>query len=76
MHISSGSALNGINRLEALFDTNIIIDYLNGVEAARVELARYRRVYRSPITFVEVLVGTSASNELTVRAVLARFTAT
>ncbi|MFW5994531.1 MAG: type II toxin-antitoxin system VapC family toxin [Spirochaetia bacterium] len=62
--------------MEALFDTIIIIDYLNGVEAARVELARYRRVYISPITFVEVLVGTSPANDMTVRAFLARFTTT
>ncbi len=59
--------------MEALFDTNIIIDYLNGIEDARAELKRYRRVFISPISYVEVLVGTSAANDLAVRAFLARF---
>lgn len=72
--ISSGCELNGTDRLEALFDTNIIIDYLNGIPESRAELARYRRVFISPITFVEVLVGTSQASDVTVRAFLARFT--
>ncbi|MCA1755521.1 MAG: type II toxin-antitoxin system VapC family toxin [Spirochaeta sp.] len=62
--------------MDALFDTNIIIDYLNGIELARGELQRYRRVFISPITFVEVLVGTSPSNDVVVRAFLSRFTTT
>jgi len=27
--------------MKALFDTNILIDYLNGIEAAREEIERY-----------------------------------
>lgn len=60
--------------MEALLDTNIIVDYLNGIEHAREELRRYQRAFISPITFVEVLVGTSLANDTVVRAFLARFT--
>ncbi len=59
--------------MNALFDTNIIVDYLNGIEHARTELRRYERVFISPITFIEVLVGTPPLDEPAVRAFLARF---
>lgn len=41
----------------AVFDTNIVIDALNGVEAADAEYGRYERVLISRITWMEVLVG-------------------
>lgn len=41
----------------AVFDTNIVIDALNGVEEADVEYGRYDRVLISRITWMEVLVG-------------------
>ena len=41
----------------AVFDTNIIIDALNGIEQADVEYGRYERVLISQITWMEVLVG-------------------
>jgi hypothetical protein len=41
----------------AVFDTNIVIDALNGVEAADAEYSRYERVLISRITWMEVLVG-------------------
>lgn len=41
----------------AVFDTNIVIDALNGVDAADVEYKRYDRVLISRITWMEVLVG-------------------
>lgn len=40
----------------AVFDTNIIIDALNGVAAADAEYSRYERVLISRITWMEVLV--------------------
>ena len=43
--------------VSALFDTNILIDYLNGVEAARTELGRYSDKAISLITWMEVMVG-------------------
>jgi len=41
----------------AVFDTNIVIDALNGVEAADAEYSRYERVLISRVTWMEVLVG-------------------
>ncbi|MBI3165937.1 MAG: type II toxin-antitoxin system VapC family toxin [Chloroflexi bacterium] len=41
----------------AVFDTNIVIDALNGVEQADNEYSRYERVLISLITWMEVLVG-------------------
>lgn len=55
--------------VRALFDTNVLIDHLNGAEPARAELARYRERAISIITWMEVMVG--ASNEL--EAVTRRF---
>ena len=33
----------------ALFDSNIVIDFLNGVPEANEELSHYREAYISPI---------------------------
>lgn len=41
----------------ALFDTNIVIDALNGVESADTEYSKYDAVYISIITCIEVMVG-------------------
>jgi predicted nucleic acid-binding protein len=41
----------------AVFDTNIIIDALNGVSESDIEYGRYERVMISLITWMEVLVG-------------------
>jgi predicted nucleic acid-binding protein len=43
--------------MKALFDTNILIDYLNGVDASKAELVRYRERLISVVTWMEVLVG-------------------
>ena len=43
--------------VKALFDTNILIDYLNGFEQAKAELARYSDKAISLITWMEVIVG-------------------
>lgn len=40
----------------ALFDSNIVIDYLNGIPQAATELAQYKRAFISPITWVEAQV--------------------
>ena len=50
----------------ALFDTNILIDALNGVREAADEYARYERVLISRITWMEVLVG-AGDNESQIR---------
>jgi len=49
--------------MHALFDSNILIDYLNGVDAARLELARYESRSVSVITWIEVLAGAPADAE-------------
>ena len=49
--------------MRALFDTNILIDYLNGVKAAEKELARYATPIVSIITFMEVLIGCENEEE-------------
>jgi hypothetical protein len=43
--------------LIAVFDTNIVIDALNGLTEADEEYARYERVLISRITWMEVLAG-------------------
>ena len=48
----------------ALIDTNILIDFLSGTEAARDELSRYTRPTISLITWMEVLVGASNDEEV------------
>lgn len=49
--------------MKALLDTNVLVDYLQGVAAARTELARYRRPLISRITWMEVLVGAGADRD-------------
>jgi predicted nucleic acid-binding protein len=43
--------------VKALFDTNILIDYLNGIAQAAGELERYDDRCISIITWMEVLIG-------------------
>ena len=42
--------------MNAVFDTNMIIDALNGVAASDTEYSRYERVLISRITWMQVLV--------------------
>ena len=49
--------------MKALFDTNILIDYLNGVEPARTEIERTRERFISIITWMEVIAGAHGSDE-------------
>ncbi len=59
--------------MKALFDTNILIDYLNGIPAAKNEIARFEQPLISLITWMEVLAGANADEEPKVRAFLRRF---
>ena len=59
--------------MKALLDTNILIDYLNGIEAAREEIDRYDTPMISPITWMEVMVGTSNAERDIIRSFLSRF---
>jgi predicted nucleic acid-binding protein len=47
----------GFPSVNAVFDTNIVIDALNGVPEADAEFGRYERVFISRVTWLEVLVG-------------------
>lgn len=60
--------------MKVLFDTNILIDHLNGVPQARAELARYAAKAISIVTFMEVLIGAPDAVEAETRAFLAGFT--
>ncbi len=60
--------------VKAVFDTNILVDYLKGVSAAREELQQYRIRQISIITFIEVMVGAkNAAEESAIRGFLATF---
>jgi predicted nucleic acid-binding protein len=52
----------------AVFDSNIVIDFLNGIEQARKELAQYKRAYISPITWIEAQVKAPEGLEAATRA--------
>lgn len=49
--------------MKALFDSNILIDYLNGINKAKKEIARYEEPCISILTWIEVLVGTNKEDE-------------
>ena len=49
--------------MTALFDTNILIDYLKGHPAADLEIARYSRRLISAVTWMELLVGATGAEE-------------
>jgi predicted nucleic acid-binding protein len=59
--------------VKALFDTNILIDYLIGAEAARAELARYKDSAISIVTWMEVMAGSRADDEQAARGFLGGF---
>ncbi|HLI64745.1 MAG TPA: type II toxin-antitoxin system VapC family toxin [Caulobacteraceae bacterium] len=60
--------------MKALLDTNIVIDFLNGVEDARDEFARYDDLAISVITWMEVLAGAAEETAAMTRRFLSRFT--
>lgn len=49
--------------VKALFDTNILVDYLNAVPQSRDELQRYHEKAISVVTWMEVMVGATATTE-------------
>jgi len=57
-----------------VFDTNILIDIGKGYEEARLELARYKQVSISVITWIEVISGVrSPSEKAVIQAFLQQF---
>jgi predicted nucleic acid-binding protein len=59
--------------MKALFDTNIIIDALNGHAPARQEIKAYPDAAISVVSYVEVMAGTFPQNEEAARALLLGF---
>jgi hypothetical protein len=59
--------------VKALFDTNILIDYLNGVRAARKEIERYRGAAIGIVTWMEVMAGALPAEADKIRGFLATF---
>ena len=49
--------------MKALFDTNILIDYLNGIAAAKTEIEHHANRLISNITWMEVLAGAHDEEE-------------
>ena len=60
--------------MKALFDTNILIDYLNGPAPAKKEFELYESQAISIVTWMEVMCGGSADLEGVTRSFLNRFT--
>jgi predicted nucleic acid-binding protein len=59
--------------VKARFDTNILIDFLRGVPAARDELSRYDDKAISVVTWMEVMAGAPTAVEGGTRAFLGAF---
>ena len=60
--------------VNAVVDTNILIDYLNGSAKAKRELEAFETVYISLISWMEVLVGAAEGDEESeIREFLRRF---
>jgi predicted nucleic acid-binding protein len=49
--------------MKALFDTNILIDYLNGVSEAKREIELSPHRFISRISWIEVMVGAQSEKE-------------
>ncbi|MCF3649572.1 type II toxin-antitoxin system VapC family toxin [Synoicihabitans lomoniglobus] len=49
--------------MKAVIDSDVLIDYLQGVTAAREELIRYGRPCYSIISYMELLVGAQTTAE-------------
>lgn len=60
--------------MKALLDTNILIDYLSGVKAAKKELALYPDKAISIITWMEIQVGVDEGDQTIVDHFLSKFT--
>jgi len=49
--------------MRAIVDSDVLIDYLQGVEAAKVELSRYRRREISIISWMDVMIGVESPHD-------------
>jgi len=58
---------------KVLFDTNILIDHLSGIERAGAELRQYQDRAISIITWMEVMAGSNSEDKSRIRAFLTAF---
>lgn len=59
--------------VKLLIDTNILIDYLNGIDQAKVELRLQTDKAISMVTWMEVMDGATAETASVVKAFLGEF---
>jgi predicted nucleic acid-binding protein len=59
--------------VRALFDSNILVDFLRDVAEARAELGRYEDRAISIVTWIEVMVGAGPETEQGTREFLSSF---
>lgn len=59
--------------MKAVFDSNILIDYLNGHQVAADEIIKYPKKFISIISWIEVLVGVPDTHVETVKTFLSQF---
>jgi hypothetical protein len=50
--------------MKAIFDSNILIDFLNEVPPSKEEVLNYEKVSISIITWIEILVGLKSQKEI------------
>jgi predicted nucleic acid-binding protein len=67
------SGTGAVGMVSALFDTDILTDYLNGIEQAKAELEKYSDKAISVITWMEVMVGATPETEAITRNFLNAF---
>lgn len=61
-------------RMRAIIDSDILIDYLQGVKKAKVELSRYSQRETSIISWMEIMAGADSPEEESLcRAFLSTF---
>lgn len=60
--------------MKALFDTNILVDHLSGIAAAKAEIALYDDKAISIITWMEVQIGADETDQAAVDRFLDKFT--
>lgn len=57
----------------ALIDSNVLIDFLAGIPAARAELDRYAEPGISVVSWIEVIAGIAPERDRIARSFLAKF---
>lgn len=58
--------------MRVCLDSDVLIDYFNGVDAAADEMSRYSALAISRITWMEVLVGAANADQQRIRAAFMR----